>query len=201
MNKNMRTPDNQWNILLSGVGGQGVITLLKMGVEAAVYEERSFRSSEVHGLSQRGGSLHVHLRVGDAVFSPLIMPASASAVIALEHTGALLLSQYMKEDTTVLINMPEEDARNDEEQETAAHLSELASNRVHIIPATTLCKEKFGADVVAGVFMLGVAVEYGVLPYAVETLEHAIESLLPERYHDLNRRALHAGVSYARENL
>jgi len=73
-----------FNIIISGVGGQGVITLLSLIDEASFIEGYDVKSSELHGLSQRGGSVEAHIRFGKKVYSPLISLGSADLVISLE---------------------------------------------------------------------------------------------------------------------
>jgi indolepyruvate ferredoxin oxidoreductase beta subunit len=61
-----------FNIILAGVGGQGIITLTRILAEAALIEKKEVRTSELHGLSQRGGSVETHIRFGKEIYSPLV---------------------------------------------------------------------------------------------------------------------------------
>jgi len=63
----------QFNIVIAGTGGQGLITLLQVISEAAMAEGYDIRTSELHGLSQRGGSVEVHIRFGKKIYSPLVV--------------------------------------------------------------------------------------------------------------------------------
>ena len=60
--------NKNFNIIVNGVGGQGVITLLSLIAEAAFVEGYDIKSSELHGLSQRGGSVETHIRFGKKIF-------------------------------------------------------------------------------------------------------------------------------------
>ena len=78
-----------FNIILSGVGGQGIITLLQILAEAAFVEKYDVKTSELHGLSQRGGSVVAHLRFGEKIFSPLIKATEADLILSLEISEAV----------------------------------------------------------------------------------------------------------------
>jgi indolepyruvate ferredoxin oxidoreductase beta subunit len=82
--KKLKIMDKTFNLIVNGVGGQGVITLLTLIDEAAMADGYDVRSSELHGLSQRGGSVQTHVRFGKKVNSPLIENGKADLVISLE---------------------------------------------------------------------------------------------------------------------
>ena len=81
--------NKNFNIILTGVGGQGIITLLSVIDEAAFVEGYDIKSSELHGLSQRGGSVEAHIRFGKKVYSPMVSNGKADLIIALEALEAL----------------------------------------------------------------------------------------------------------------
>lgn len=73
-----------FNIILVGVGGQGIITLTRILAQAALIERYDVKTSELHGLSQRGGSVEAHVRFGAKIYSPLVKRAGADLIISLE---------------------------------------------------------------------------------------------------------------------
>ncbi len=84
------------NILICGVGGQGVLTIAKIIVMAAQSQGIKFKQNEVHGMSQRGGSVYVHLRLSDSeIFSPIIPKGKADIVLALEPMEALRYAPFL----------------------------------------------------------------------------------------------------------
>ncbi|WP_297217273.1 indolepyruvate oxidoreductase subunit beta [Thermoplasma sp.] len=91
------------NILIAGVGGQGIITMGKMIGNAAVNAGVKVLVAETHGLSQRGGSVQVHVRIGD-VMAPLIERGSADYIVGLEASEALRNLSYASKDTIFIIN-------------------------------------------------------------------------------------------------
>jgi indolepyruvate ferredoxin oxidoreductase beta subunit len=93
------------NVLLVGVGGQGTILagkLLTLGLMEAGYD---VKMSEIHGMSQRGGSVTTHIRYGDQkVYSPVIEKGDADIIVAFEKMEALRYLDYLKEDGHVVVN-------------------------------------------------------------------------------------------------
>ena len=92
------------NVLLAGVGGQGTIlasTLMTIGLMRAGYD---VKMSEIHGMSQRGGSVSSQIRYGDAVNSPVIEPGGADLLVAFEKMEALRWLPYLKPGGNVIVN-------------------------------------------------------------------------------------------------
>ena len=96
--------NKNFNIILTGVGGQGIITLLQVIDEAAFVQGYDVRSSELHGLSQRGGSVEAHIRFGKKVYSPMVSNGEVDLIIALEALEGLRESSRAGEQTKILIN-------------------------------------------------------------------------------------------------
>jgi len=92
------------NILLVGVGGQGII--LASEIMADVFMEAGYdvKKSEVHGMAQRGGSVSTHVRFGPKVYSPLIKEGEADIFIAFEELEALRYLSYLSPHPTILLN-------------------------------------------------------------------------------------------------
>ncbi len=90
------------NILLAGVGGQGIVTMGRMIAEAAINEGVKALIAETHGLSQRNGAVNVHVRLGD-VYAPLIEKGSADYLVALEATEALRNLYYANPQRTIVV--------------------------------------------------------------------------------------------------
>src|SRR4030043_1604518 len=95
---------DQFNMVITGVGGQGLLTLLQIISEAAISEGYDIRTSELHGLSQRGGSVEVHIRFGKKTYSPMVAEGKADLVLALEIQEALKGIYYANSKTNFLIN-------------------------------------------------------------------------------------------------
>lgn len=185
----------QFNIILVGVGGQGLLTLLKTIAKAALLQGCNFRSSELHGLSQRGGSMQVHIRLGPESFSPLIMPGEADLVLALESQEALAGIPFASKKTRFVIN----DIQTPTLGQTASKLEVKKSLKkitpnIEFIKATQICQEKLKSPVVAGVFLLGYACVKGFLPIRPQFIKKSLQELIPPKYLDLNIKAFNIGL-------
>jgi len=182
-----------FNLIVNGVGGQGVITLLTLIDEAAMADGYDIRSSELHGLSQRGGSVQTHIRFGKKVNSPLIENGKADLVISLEMLEALRQTQIAGKQTKFLINeffLPLQGAAISRE-EVESQLATL-KNEKHIVPADQICKEKLQNEVVSSTFLFGYAVAQNLIPISKEAALKAIEKF-PQKYIELNRNAFNLG--------
>jgi indolepyruvate ferredoxin oxidoreductase beta subunit len=101
----MKIPENQ-QIIISGVGGQGVLFVTRLLAEAAIAKGLSVITSETHGMAQRGGTVVSHLKVGDFA-SPLIRPAQADGLIALKAESVAVHGAYVRPDGWIVANSGE----------------------------------------------------------------------------------------------
>jgi indolepyruvate ferredoxin oxidoreductase beta subunit len=96
--------DSTTNILIAGVGGQGILLASEIIAHACLKAGYDVKKSEVHGMAQRGGSVTSHVRFGKRVFSPLIPKGDADVLLAFEQLEALRWVGYLKPDGTVVVN-------------------------------------------------------------------------------------------------
>ncbi len=92
------------NILICGVGGQGLVLLTTVIGNACAKSETKIITGEMYGLSQRSGAVSVHLRIGENAFSPLIPYGEADILLSLEAIETLRYIEYLKKDGVVLMN-------------------------------------------------------------------------------------------------
>lgn len=180
--------NNTFNVILSGVGGQGIVTLLSIIDEAAFIEGNDVKSSELHGLSQRGGSVEAHIRFGKEVHSPLISSSKADLIIGLEKLEGLRSVPYAGSNTVFLINdysLPFIGTLSPEELESG--LKSLTN--LHLVPASLVCIKEFGKEVVSGIYLLGYGSYNNLIPISPESFLKAMEKIIPEKYLDLNKKA------------
>lgn len=182
--------DNKvFSIILSGVGGQGVVTLLSIIDEAAFIDGYDVKSSELHGLSQRGGSIEAHIRLGDKVYSPLIQVGRADLILGLEMSEGLRSAVKAGKETKILVNdyyLPFNDSLKLEEVKDS--LNKINSN-LSIVPASKTCKDKLQNEVVSTLYLLGYAVYNNLVPLKEESVLKAIKNVIPEKYQELNIKA------------
>lgn len=92
------------NIMIVGVGGQGTLLASKIIGDTALYMSYDVKVSEVHGMSQRGGSVVTYVKIGEKVYSPLIEKGEADIILAFEQLEALRWLEYLKIGGTIVIN-------------------------------------------------------------------------------------------------
>ena len=179
---------SQFNMIIVGTGGQGQITLLQILTEAALIEGYDVKTSELHGLSQRGGSVEVHIRFGKKIFSPLIPQGQADLIIGLEMQECLKACYYANPKTNFLINkyiVPIPLVKNLTEKEIFNNLKKVSKN-IFLIPAAETCQEKLGTSVVAGVYLISLSSFKNLIPIKPTSLFEAIKKIIPEKYLELN---------------
>jgi len=93
-----------FNILIAGVGGQGTLLASKILGNYAQLIGKDCKVSEVHGMSQRGGSVITHVRIADKVYSPLFDKKQADAVLAFEELEALRWAGHVKDGGMIIVN-------------------------------------------------------------------------------------------------
>jgi indolepyruvate ferredoxin oxidoreductase beta subunit len=87
-----------FNILFVGIGGQGVLKASEITGLAGMFSGYKVKKSEVHGMSQRGGSVESHLRIGEKIYSPLIPKGVVDFLVGFDTTEAKRVKSYLKKD-------------------------------------------------------------------------------------------------------
>ncbi len=190
--------DNKnFNIILTGVGGQGIITLVSILDSACLIEGYDIKSSELHGLSQRGGSVIIHVRFGKKINSPLISKGGADLIIGLESMEALRDADFLNSNTVFLVNnhsMPFEGHLP--EKDVLESLKKIAGKNLHLVPASKICQEELQKEVLSGIYLLGYAVYKNLIPLKAESVLKAIETTIPEKYWDINIKAFNLAKNH-----
>jgi len=167
------------------------MTLLKVLSEAAFVSGFDVKTSELHGLSQRGGSVSVYIRFGDKVWSPLVPQGQADLIIALEQQEALNGLYFANKETVFLVNQYETPtmAQTANQVEIEAELRKI-TEKVNFLAASEICQKELDAEVVSGVYILGYAAYHNFLPIKLEAIEEAIKKTIPEKYWEINFKVL-----------
>lgn len=180
-------------IVFTGLGGQGLISLLKILGNALVNKGYKVTTSETHGLSQRGGKVTCFLRYGGKVSAPLPMIGTADIIVAIEKSCVLDVLKYAKPSrTTNLIISNYEKQMIDKvypaEKELLSALCENSDN-IHFIPTKELTKNsKTGNTVILG-FLLR------FLPLSEVDLENSLRQQFSERNLEKNLKAFREGLN------
>jgi len=179
-----------FNGIIVGTGGQGQITLLQILAQASQSENLDIKTSELHGLSQKGGQVEVHFRLGKGFFSPLVEEGSADLIIALERQEALRACYYgSKEAKTVFLvndlSLPIPNQKPFTEEEIKKNLKKF-SEKIIFVPATDICQKEFDAGIGAGVYLISLAVFKNLLPLKPASIKKAIKKIVKPKYVNLN---------------
>ena len=189
------------DVVIVGVGGQGILTCSNILARASMNAGLKVLTSEVHGMAQRGGSVEVHVRIGE-VHSPLIPFGSADVMIALEPVEALRRVEFVGEDSIVLMNVRPiipvsvtlGMAKYPSVEDIVERLEGLVK-RIIQIDAVEIAKMA-GDERSANIVMLGAFVKHTDI-FTVKEVERAIREVLPEKVHEVNVRALRLGYEHA----
>ena len=191
----------QTNIILSGVGGQGILSIAAVIGEAALKEGFYMKQSEVHGMSQRGGDVQSNLRLSDRpIASDLIPLGKADLIISLEPMESLRYLPYLKKEGVLVTNsVPFINIPNYPEIEKI--YDELAKlPRKVILDVESIAKE-VGSVRTANIVMLGAATPFIGIEY--EKIADGICSIFArkgEEMVEINLKALKAGFDSATLN-
>jgi len=185
------------NILLVGVGGQGTILTSKILSQGLLEAGFDVKMAEIHGMSQRGGSVTTQIRYGDAVYSPLVEKGSADIIVSFERSEALRWLEYLKEDGILILNEHQIqpftvtlDLSKYPEKLVEEYKENVKNFKSY--NAFEMAKE-LGNSRVMNIILLGSLVKY----LGLENInwENVIKETVPEKFVNLNIQAFEKGYS------
>jgi indolepyruvate ferredoxin oxidoreductase beta subunit len=186
------------NIVLTGVGGQGVITAANILGKAAIKAKVNVYVSEVHGMAQRGGSVICTVRMG-SVSGSLAAYGTADAIISMEPAETLRYIQYSNKKTKIITDItpiiPFTVATGEEQYPEEEKIFKALDSygELYRIDAVDIAKQA-GAIITKNIVMLGALAATGVLPFKSEILLETILETVPEKYRDINKKAFQDGL-------
>ena len=183
------------SIKVVGVGGQGTILLAKILTTVFVEAGYDVKMSEIHGMSQRGGSVSSEIRYGDKVYSPVIEKGDASILVSLEQMEAARNIDYLKKDGVLIVNNYKIHSMvtlNGKVKYPDTILDELSSKvKTYVIDGTRKAIE-IGLDKVMNIIMLGALSK--VLDLDNLNWEDAIRASVKPQFVELNLKAFKIGL-------
>jgi len=187
---------NNKNIILAGVGGQGLVLTTKIMSEAAFEAGFDVKTNDVIGLSQRGGKIWGSVKIGEKINSPNIAPGQGDILIAFEALEGRRWREMMKPNNSVAVINEYEMAPTLVQQEKEEYpediFEKIAENSELIkINATKIAKH-LGNAAVANILMLGIAARYLDIPK--EVWYKALEDNVPTKFIDMNKEAFNMGL-------
>jgi indolepyruvate ferredoxin oxidoreductase beta subunit len=194
----------EFNILINGVGGQGVILMSELLGRAAVADNLRVRGSEILGMAVRGGSVTSSIRLGEDVYGPLIPTGKCQVMVSMEPSEALRNISYLSESSLVLLNtavtIPFTVSIGESSYPSLeAILEKLAKASEHIVQldASQLAQEA-GNLLTTNIVMLGALFSAG-LPIKIATIKDTIQSHFPAKVAPVNLKAFDLGYEACRQ--
>ena len=184
------------NIMIVGVGGQGTLLASKLLGYVLMQQGYDVKVSEVHGMSQRGGSVVTYVRFGDKVYSPVIDKGEADYILSFEKLEALRWIEYLKIGGQIITNTQEVDPMPVitgamQYPDNIIEKLESAGAKVDAKDFLSIAEEAGSAKAVNIVLMGRLSDYFKDIPYEVR--DKAIDEIVPEKYRELNHKALKLG--------
>ncbi len=194
--------DKVWNIIIAGVGGQGIVTVARILAESALASGYKVKTTDIVGGAQRGGAVLSHVRFGDYVYSSIIPDGLADIVVGIEPLEALRTSlQYLKQDGIVVFNdRPVYPLTVQLKQQKYPPLVDIKSalltitNKVFVVNASEIASS-VGSRLATGSVLLGFMSAVSDIPIPKHNFYATIEGMFAEKVAKINIRAFEAGFS------
>ena len=186
------------NIVLCGVGGQGIVLAAKLLAATAMENGLNVMSAETIGMAQRGGSVFSFVKIGDKVDTPMMGNGTADLIIGFEPGEAVRVLPYLKEGGTVITSdrpvIPVSASLRPESYQVEEMITFLRKTipNLHVINMEQAIQE-LQSDKVLNVLMLGAVAETGVLGFDPEEMLRIVRERVPARFVDLNTKAFQTG--------
>ncbi len=190
---------NATSIMIVGVGGQGTLLASKVIGDVAVKSGRDVKVSEVHGMSQRGGSVVTYVKIGEAIHSPLVEKGEADSILAFEQLEAMRWAGYLKPDGKLIVSaqkidpMPVITGQAEYPKQVLEKLKSVFPQTI-AVDALQVAKD-CGNLKTANTVMVGVLAKTMDIPKDVWL--DAIRDTVPERFLAVNEKAFLAGYESA----
>jgi len=188
---------NVKSIMFVGVGGQGTLLASRLISHVLIAQGHDVKVSEVHGMSQRGGSVVTYVRYGEKVYSPMVPQAGADIIVAFEQLEALRWLPNMKKDGLLIVNtqkimpMPVVTGATEYPKDILAELKEKGAE---IFPIDALpLAEKAGTARAVNIVLLGVMAKK--LGFEKEPFIEGIKELMAPKLHAINIEAFELGYN------
>jgi indolepyruvate ferredoxin oxidoreductase, beta subunit len=188
-----------YNVLIVGVGGQGIILASDVLGRVAAAHGYDVKKNEIHGMAQRGGSVSSHVRFGKTVYSPIIREGEADVLLSFEQIETLRYFPFLSEKGKVIVNdqkiLPPAVFTGKQEypSDVLTRIKEKVSDAV-VVNGDEVAK-KIGNPRVVNVIFLGVLSKYLDIP--VEVWEKILKESLKPKLVDINIKAFHEGRALA----
>ena len=191
---------NTINVAITGVGGQGVLTLAEILAKAALADSLNVRVGEIHGMAQRGGHVVCTVRIGDGAKDPIVDPGTAHLLVGFEPIETLREIRIIAEDGCVLLSSHIQypvavsmgKAEYPDHEEIISGIKKFTSNILEV-DAMALA-QKAGSSLSLNMVMLGGIIGTGITPIKKKTALDIVRKTFPKRFESINVQALEFGM-------
>ena len=186
------------NIMIVGVGGQGTLLASRILGAAALRAGQQVKLSEVHGMSQRGGSVVTYVKYGERVDSPVIEPGEADMIIAFEELEAYRSLPYLKKDGVLIVNTQKTNPMpviTGAMEYPANILDTMVEKGVKVVSCNALELANEAGNIKAvNVALIGVMAKES--PLSKEIWDAALVDAVPPKFLEVNQKAFMLGYEY-----
>jgi len=195
----------EFNVVLAGVGGQGILLAAEILGTAAVKEELNVRVSEIHGMAQRGGAVVSHLRIGDKVAASTVLEGNADVILGFEPLEVLRNLKFASEKTLVIMSneriQPTELTAKMKKypsfEEIEAKIRGFTKNIIRV--ETADLARKAGNILTENVVLVGALAATGKMPIKDNSIMKALKELVPKKHLEANVKAFKLGYDYVKK--
>ena len=195
----------EFNILITGVGGQGVILMSELLGKAAIADGLTVRGSEILGMAVRGGSVTSIIRVGEDVYGPLIPAGKCDIIIGMEPSEALRNAGFLSKSSLVILNtVPIVPFTVSLGQSSYPSLEQVLeklnsiTSKIIKLDAAQIAQEA-GSLLATNVVLLGALFGTELLPIKIATIKEAIEARFPAKVASVNIKAFDLGYQVCQQ--
>ncbi len=183
------------NIMIVGVGGQGALLASKTLGQVLLDAGFDVKVSEVHGMSQRGGSVVTYVRYGEKVYSPIVDKGEADFIVSFELLEAARYTEWLRKDGTIVVNTQKIDPMpvitgKAEYPENLENTMKEAGITVDALDCLTLA-EQAGTSKAVNIVLMGRLSKY--MDFSEESWMSAIEKLVKPQFLEVNKKAFKLG--------
>ena len=195
----------EFNIVIAGVGGQGILLAAEIMGTAAVNEGLNVRVSEIHGMAQRGGAVVSNVRIGDKAAAPTVLDGRADVILGFEPLETLRNMKFASEKTLVLMSdemifpsgVADGSTKYPSLEEVVRQVEGFTKN-VIVVEAARMAVET-GNILTRNIVMIGALAAAGKVPLKIANVKNALRELVPAKYLEANVKAFELGYKHAKE--
>jgi len=195
----------EFNIVLAGVGGQGILLAAEILGTAALKDKLNVRVSELHGMAQRGGAVVSNVRIGEKVLAPTVLEGQADVLVGFEPLETLRNLKFASEKTLVIMNteiiFPTELTVEMMKCPSLVEIQEKIrhfTKKIIAVEAAELAK-KAGSILAENIVLIGVLAASEKMPVRKESILEALQELIPPKHLGVNAKAFELGYEYVKK--